>query len=302
MNTTKQLFAIVGPTAIGKTSLSILLAKHFESEIFSADSRQFYKEMAIGTAVPEPEELALVKHHFIQHRSIHQNYSVGDYEQECIAQLDSYYQKKDIGVLVGGSGMYVDAVVNGLDVFPYIAPEIRLELNNEFKTKGIQVLQERLKILDPQYASQVDLQNSQRVIRALEICIGSGKPFSSFLKKHTTKRVFYTKYIGLDAPREIIYKRINTRVDQMIENGLLEEAKTLYPHRHLNALNTVGYKELFKFLDGSWELDFAISEIKKNTRRFAKRQLTWYRKNPNIHWVPYNRAFEDAIKVLIHLK
>ncbi|MCV6629292.1 MAG: tRNA (adenosine(37)-N6)-dimethylallyltransferase MiaA [Flavobacteriaceae bacterium] len=295
MNTTNYLLTIVGPTAIGKTALSIALAQALDTEVFSADSRQFFREMTIGTAVPEEEELAVAKHHFIQHISIHQNYSVGDFERECIHALDRYFEQKNIGVLVGGSGMYVDAVIHGLDIFPKVDPTIRIQLNQELETEGIKPLQQKLVAMDPVYAAKVDIHNPQRIIRALEICIGSGKAYSSFLRKVNTKRNFKPLYIGLEAPRDILYDRINKRVDLMMDKGLLNEVQNLYPYRHLNALNTVGYKELFRYLDGEWELEFAVSEIKKNTRRFAKRQLTWYRKNPNIFWIDFQTDLQQSI-------
>ena len=291
----KTLIAIVGPTAIGKTSLAISLANHFNTEIFSADSRQFYKEMQIGTAVPSIPELKAAKHHFIQHTSILDAYSVGDFEREAIEALDIFFETKDIAILVGGSGLYVDAILYGLDDFPPVGPEVREELNTVLKEKGILVLREQLKELDPQYYQQVDLENPHRLIRALEICISSGKPYSSFLSSERTSRDFKSILVGLHAEREIIYDRINKRVDQMLEKGLLEEARTLYPHRHLNALNTVGYKELFALFDEKTTLENATEEIKKNTRRFAKRQLTWYRKNQDILWLDYDLTEKEFI-------
>ena len=294
----KQLIAVVGPTAIGKTNCGIQLAQHFNTEILSADSRQFYKEMAIGTAVPSQEELAVVKHHFIQHKSIHENYSVGDFEQEAIAQLTQLFKKHDTLVLVGGSGLYVDAVVKGLDDFPKVDKEIRENLTNQLITKGLPHLQNQLKDLDPVYYNQVDLDNPHRVIRALEICIGSGKPYSSFLNQPKPERFFTTKYVGITADRAIIYNRINKRVDIMMEQGLLDEAKALLPFKHLNALQTVGYRELFSYFDGTFTLDEATEEIKKNTRRFAKRQLTWYRKNESILWVDYQTNIQTILNKL----
>ena len=284
----KYLISIVGPTAIGKTSLAIALAKHYKTEIVSADSRQFFKEMQIGTAVPSKEELANVPHHFIQHKSIFESYSVGDFEKKAIALLSNLFKNHDCVIMVGGSGLYVDAITKGLDEFPDVDPEIREDLNKILKEKGIVELQNQLKLLDETQFAKIDIENPHRLIRALEICIGSGQPYSSFLNKRKTKRPFKTITIGLKADRQVIYDRINQRVDLMIEAGLLEEARTMYPQRALNALQTVGYKELFNYFDGEWDLDFAISEIKKNTRRFAKRQLTWYRKNENLIWFDYD--------------
>ncbi|NNK76872.1 MAG: tRNA (adenosine(37)-N6)-dimethylallyltransferase MiaA [Maribacter sp.] len=294
----KYLITIVGPTAIGKTSLAIALAKYYKTEIVSADSRQFFKEMQIGTAVPNQEELVAVKHHFIQHKSIFENYSVGDFEKEAMARLTSLFKKHDCVILVGGSGLYVDAVIEGLDEFPDIDPEIRKNLNTALKEKGITELQKQLKQLDEKHFAKIDIENPHRLIRALEICVGSGKPYSSFLNKKNTIRPFKTITIGLRAERQIIYTRINQRVDQMIEDGLLKEARKLYPHRALNALQTVGYKELFNYFDGHWDLDFAISEIKKNTRRFAKRQLTWLRKNDKLIWFEYDEDIAVICKTI----
>lgn len=284
----KHLISVVGPTAIGKTSLAIALAKHFKTEIISADSRQFFKEMQIGTAVPSKEELATVPHHFIQHKSIFDSYSVGDFEKEAIALLSNLFKNHDCVIMVGGSGLYVDAITKGLDEFPDVAPGIREDLNKILKEKGIVELQNQLKLLDETQFAKIDIENPHRLIRALEICIGSGQPYSSFLNKKKTKRPFKTITIGLKADRQVIYDRINRRVDLMIKEGLIREARTMYPHRALNALQTVGYKELFNYFDDEWTLDFAISEIKKNTRRFAKRQLTWYRKNENLIWFDYD--------------
>lgn len=290
----KYLIAIVGPTAIGKTALSIQLAQYFNTEILSADSRQFFKEMTIGTAAPTEEELLKVKHHFIHHKSIEEDYNVGAFEQEAITLLNKLFKTKDIVILVGGSGLYVDAVVKGLDNFPKVDDNIRETLNNTLKEKGLKVLQEQLKQLDPKSFENIAIDNPHRVIRALEISIGTGKPYSSYLKQSKANRPFKTIYIGLTAERKIIYDRINRRVETMISMGLIDEAKALFPKKDLNALNTVGYKELFKYFEGNWTLDFAISEIQKNTRRFAKRQLTWYRKNHDIHWFDYKT---DTIEI-----
>jgi tRNA dimethylallyltransferase len=294
----KVLLAVVGPTAIGKTALGIQLAKYFDTEILSADSRQFFKEMEIGTAVPSQEELAQVPHHFIQHKSIFDPYSVGDFEKEAIDFLNELFQQKDTVIMVGGSGLYVDAVVNGLDEFPEVDPSIRAELNQELDKNGLSSLQEELKRKDPSYYKIVDLENPHRLIRALEVCRASGQPFSSFLNRPRPKRPFKTLYIGLEAPREVIYERINQRVDLMMEKGLLDEAQQLYPNQKLNALQTVGYKELFEYLDGHCTLESAVSEIKKNTRRFAKRQLTWLRKNNDILWVPYDGKPEKVLQMI----
>ncbi|ALJ03768.1 tRNA dimethylallyltransferase [Pseudalgibacter alginicilyticus] len=288
----KILISIVGPTAIGKTTLSIQLAKYFNSEIISADSRQFFKEMQIGTAAPTSDELAAAKHHFIHHKSIEDNYNVGTFEKEALQTLQLLFESNDVLIMVGGSGLYVNAVVKGLDDFPEIDKKIREDLNNKLETKGLIYLQEQLKKLDLKAYNSISIDNPHRVIRALEICLGSGKTYTSFLNKGKLERNFKTISIGLTAEREIIYNRINQRVNMMMNEGLLDEVKKLLPYKHLNALNTVGYKELFKYLEGEWTLEFAISEIKKNTRRFAKRQLTWFKKNEQTLWFDYKTPLE----------
>jgi len=289
----KYLITIVGPTAIGKTALSIALAQHFKCEIVSCDSRQFFKEMTIGTAVPNPEELQAAQHHFIQNKSIFDNYTVGDYEKEALQKIEELFQTNDFAILIGGSGLYVDAVLKGFDEFPEINPEIRSEVNSNYEKLGIAYLQEKLKVLDPEYFQKITsenpqtLQNPQRMMRFTEVCIGTGKPYSSFLNQKKNNRDFTPILIGLDADREVIYSRINQRVDIMINEGLLEEAKKLHPNKELNALQTVGYRELFSYLDGEFSLPFAIEEIKKNTRRFSKRQLTWFKRNEATKWFDY---------------
>lgn len=296
--TKKYLIAIVGPTAIGKTDVSIALAKHFKSEIISADSRQFFKEMSIGTAVPSGEELAKVPHHFIQHISIKEDYSVGDFERDALQILEPKFKKHNLFFLVGGSGLYIDAVLKGLDTFPEINPKVRAELQKLFDQKGIEPLQEQLKQQDPEYYEKVDAQNPHRLIRALEVCIQSGKPYSSFLGKNKPKRPFEILKIGLEADRKVLYDRINRRVDLMIENGLIAEAKQLEEKKHLNALQTVGYKEMFSFFENEISLESAIEEIKKNSRRYAKRQLTWLRKDEEVQWFEYNETIEKIIQYI----
>ncbi|WP_273567167.1 tRNA (adenosine(37)-N6)-dimethylallyltransferase MiaA [Maribacter halichondriae] len=284
----KTLISIVGPTAIGKTKLAIAIAKHFKTDIISSDSRQFYKEMKIGTAVPSEEELSIVPHHFIQHKSIFDKYSVGDFERDALVKLEALFENHDIVVMVGGSGLYIDAVTLGLDDFPEVDPKFRKELNLQLAESGITSLQKQLEALDPEYYIKVDHMNPHRLIRALEICLATGKPYSSFLNRPKQERPFKTITVQMTADRPLIYERINNRVDGMIRDGLLEEARELYAHRSLNALQTVGYTELFHYFDGSCDLEFAISEIKKNTRRFAKRQLTWFKKNDNALKVDLN--------------
>jgi tRNA dimethylallyltransferase len=300
----KYLITIVGPTAIGKTALSIALAQHFKCEIISCDSRQFFKEMTIGTAVPSEEELKSAKHHFIQNKSIFENYTVGDYEKEALLKLEELFKKDDFVILIGGSGLYVDAILKGFDEFPEINPEIRSEVNSNYEKLGINYLQEQLKVLDPEYFDKMTLenpqtlQNPQRMMRFLEVCIGTGKPYSSFLNQKKNNRNFTPVLIGLDAERPIIYNRINQRVDIMINTGLLDEAKALYANKELNALQTVGYRELFSYFANEFSLLFAIEEIKKNTRRFSKRQLTWFKRNENTKWFDYATEKSEIVKYI----
>lgn len=289
----KYLITVVGPTAIGKTALSIALANHFKCEILSCDSRQFFKEMTIGTAVPSLEELASAKHHFIQNKSIFDTYSVGDFEKEALTQLDALFAKNNFVILVGGSGLYVDAILKGFDDFPEINPEIRSTINSNYEKLGIEYLQDTLKELDPAYFQKLTLenpqtlQNPQRMMRFVEVCLGTGKPYSSFINLKKNSRNFTPILIGLEAERNTIYDRINKRVDSMLKQGLLPEAENLYPHKELNALQTVGYRELFRFFDGEITPEFAVEEIKKNTRRFSKRQLTWFKRNQETKWFDY---------------
>lgn len=295
------LLVVVGTTAIGKTAKAIELAQHFGCEIISCDSRQFFKEMSIGTAVPSREELQAAPHHFIQNKSIFDSYNVGDFEKEALEKLDELFQKNPVQVMVGGSGLYVDAVVKGFDDFPEIEPSVRENLRAEYEQKGIAFLQEKLQETDPFYYEKLKaenpqtLENPQRMMRYVEVSVGSKKPYSSFLNSKKNQRNFTPIFIGLEADREIIYDRINKRVDIMIANGLLDEARNLYPNKHLNALQTVGYRELFDYFDGKTTLEFAIEEIKKNTRRFAKRQLTWFKRNPDILWFNYNASIEEIV-------
>jgi tRNA dimethylallyltransferase len=291
----KFIISIVGPTGIGKTDLSLKLASHFQTEIISADSRQFFKEIPIGTAAPSNEELSLIPHHFIHHKSITEAYSVGHYEKEVLDCIEKLHQKHDILILIGGSGLYIKSVLEGLDAFPKVDPKIREQLNLSLKTDGIMALQKELKAKDPETYAKIDLKNSHRIIRVLEICKGTGKPYSQFLNKDKIKRSFASISIGLDATREIVYERINKRVDQMLKKGLIEEAKAVYKYKGMNALNTVGYKELFEYFAGDCTLDFAVEEIKKNSRRFAKRQLTWFKKNKNTQWNDYQTPFETIL-------
>tara|TARA_B110000977_G_C11022069_1_gene471730 strand:- start:49 stop:954 length:906 start_codon:yes stop_codon:yes gene_type:complete len=277
---TKYLIVIAGPTAIGKTDLSISIAKKYEADILSCDSRQFYKEMNIGTAVPGKDELEEVKHHFIQNLSIEQDYSVGKFELDALRKIEELHKKSNVIVMVGGSGLYIDAVCRGLDHFPDVPKELRDELNLRHEKEGIESLKTQLIKLDPEYHQEVDKANPHRIIRALEICISTGKTFSSFRKQQKKERPFKTIKLVLTRDREILYERINARVDKMMSDGLLQEAKSVYKHKENNALQTVGYKELFAYFDGDWDLETAVSEMKKNTRRYAKRQMTWFRRDP----------------------
>ncbi|KQB37193.1 tRNA dimethylallyltransferase [Flavobacterium aquidurense] len=258
--------------------------------------------MTIGTAVPNHEELQAATHHFIQNKSVFENYTVGDYEKEALIKLEELFQNNDFAILIGGSGLYVDAILKGFDEFPEINPEIRAEVNSNYEKFGIEYLQEQLHLLDPDYYQKITLenpqtlQNPQRMMRFVEVCIGAQKPYSSFLNQKKNNRNFAPVLIGLDADRQIIYDRINQRVDIMMNEGLLEEAKALYPHKTLNALQTVGYRELFSYFDGDFSLPFAIEEIKKNTRRFSKRQLTWFKRNEATKWFDYATDRKEIIE------
>ncbi len=296
----KTLIVIAGPTASGKTAAAIRLAQHYKTVILSADSRQFYREMAIGTAKPTPAELSAAKHYFIDSHSITEPFSVGDFEKQGLALLDQLFKDHDIVILVGGSGLYIKALCEGFDDIPQADVEIREQLNNEFAEKGIIALQEELKSNDPTYYAEVDLNNPQRIIRALEVYRSTGKPFSSFRKSMVNKRTFNILKIGVDLPREVLYGRINQRVDEMVKNGLIEEVKALIPYRSLNALNTVGYSEVFDYLDNKTDLNRAIELIKQNTRHFAKRQLTWFRKDKTIHWLSPDDIKPENITALLN--
>ncbi|WP_264510299.1 tRNA (adenosine(37)-N6)-dimethylallyltransferase MiaA [Flavobacterium sp. N1719] len=301
------LITVIGPTAIGKTALAIRLANHFNCSIISCDSRQFFKEMTIGTAVPSPEELAAAPHYFIQNISIYNAYSVGDFETEALAQLDQLFQENPVQIMVGGSGLYVDAVRKGLDNFPDIDPSIRESINARYAIDGLPYLQATLHELDPQYYQKIllenpqTLQNPQRMKRFVEVCLGTGQPYSSFLGKKETNRPFRSIIIGLEAEREELNQRINHRVDLMMAAGLLKEVSDLYPYRSYNALQTVGYRELFDFLDQKCSLEEAIENIKMNTRRFAKRQMTWFKRTPEVHWFNYSTDFATLLEQL-HLR
>jgi len=283
MQNKKKLIVIVGPTAIGKTSLSVSLAKHFNCEILSADSRQFYKEMEVGTAKPTPSEMDGVPHHFVNNLSIHENYTAGQFEIDAIKKLNQLYQKDDYAILVGGSGLFVNAVCFGLDDIPGNS-EIRNQLIKEFETHGIENLQEQVKVIDPVYYATADVKNPHRLMRALEVFKTSGKTYSSFRNKQTKQRTFNIVWVGLNRPREEVYNNINKRVDIMLEKGLLHEVTKLESFKNLSPLKTVGYQEFYPLTQSKPELKEAIEKVKQNTRRFAKRQITFFRKNESVKW------------------
>ena len=294
----KRLLYVAGPTASGKTALAIALAKHFDTEIISCDSRQFYKEMTLGTAVPTSEELAAAPHHFIQQRSIRELYSVGDFQREALKTLKKLFKTKDTVILVGGSGMYADALIDGLDVFPEVDPQIRSDLNTKLHNEGIEALSRQLKKLDLTYYQKVDLDNPHRLIRALEVCLESGLPYSSFLGNKKAPDFFTTKKIVIQWERQTLYQRINQRVDQIVAAGLEEEARNLYPNKDENALQTVGYREWFIHFDGTTDKATAIEEIKKNTRRYAKRQITWFKRYSDAILVEGGGSVEEVLENL----
>ena len=296
----KKLIVIVGPTASGKTSLSIKLSKKFKCGIISADSRQFYKEMSIGTAKPTNFELKEAPHFFINNLSVIESYSVGKFKEEVNKFLEQYYKSNDIIILVGGSGLFIDGVLKGLDDFPEINDEIRNKLNLDFDTNGIKNLCERLKNVDPEYYDIVDLNNHRRVIRALEVYYSTNKPYSSFLKRNNSYRTdINIKFIGINPEREKLNLRIENRVDNMVSDGLVEEVKKLYQYKDLNALNTVGYSEIFKYIDGNLSFEDAIDQIKSNTRKYSKRQMTWFKKNKEIRWYSDGEYyFKDILEEL----
>ena len=294
----KTLIYITGATGIGKTKVSVLLANKLNSEIISSDSRQFYKEMTIGTSVPSVNELKTVKHHFIQHMSVVEDYSIGNYEKDCIKIINEKFKIYDLLIMTGGSGMYADSVLYGLDKFPHINKKIRNNLISLFRKKGIGYLQEKLKEKDPIYYRKIDLNNHQRIIRALEVCVFTGKPYSSFLEKRKTDRIFNIKILIIEEDRNKLYKKINNRVDLMIKNGLEKEAKSLIKHQDKNSLQTVGYKEFFDFFNGNITRDEAILKIKKNTRNYAKRQITWNKKYKNAIRISTNSSLNKILKLI----
>ncbi|WP_207424721.1 tRNA (adenosine(37)-N6)-dimethylallyltransferase MiaA [Desertivirga brevis] len=298
MSAEKTLIVIAGPTAIGKTDLAIKIAQNFGTEIISADSRQFYKEMSIGTAKPSFEELKAAKHHFINSHHITDSFTVGDFEEQALELIEGLFKKHDILVLVGGSGLFIKAITNGFDKLPKVSPSTRMELNELYTNHGIGVIQKKLQELDPVYYAEVDKSNPQRIIRALEVCLSTNLPFSSFRTGAHKNRDFNIIKVGLNCDRDKLYDRINQRVDKMLEAGLVDEVKKLLPFRSLNALNTVGYSEIFDHLDGVITLEQAAEQIKQNTRRFAKRQLTWFRKDEGFRWF-LPTEYHEILKFII---
>ena len=294
----KTLISIIGSTGIGKTKLAIEIAKHFDTEIISCDSRQFFKEMKIGTATPSEEELAQVKHHFVGNLSVTDYYSIGQYETDALQKLEEIFAEKDIAVLVGGSMMYEKAVAEGLNDLPEANAENQEKLQKIWDEEGLEKLQQILENLDEEYYKVVHKENPRRLLRAIDVIWQTGRKYSEIITEPKNKRNFRVVRIGIKAPREIMYARINQRVDKMLENGLLEEVKALTTYKNLVPLQTVGYTEIFKYLDGTWDLDFAVEEIKKNSRRYAKRQETWNKKVENVTWLNYDYSAEDLKYVL----
>ena len=280
----KTLITLIGPTGVGKTELALSIAEHLGCPILNADSRQLYADLRIGTAAPTPEQLQRIKHYFVGILQLTDYYSAARFEEEAISLIQDLFKSHDSLLLAGGSMLYVDAVCNGIDDIPTITDETRQHLRQRWETEGIDVLREELRLLDPDYYAEVDLKNPKRIVHALEVCYQSGRTFTSFRTASRKGRPFRILKIGLQRPREELFDRINRRVDQMIADGLLDEARSLLPYRHLNALNTVGYKEMFQVLDGTWTLTFAAERLKKNTRVYAKKQMTWYKHDDDIRW------------------
>lgn len=293
MSTTKKLIIIAGPTAVGKTDLCVKLAQLLDTEVVSADSRQFYRELAIGTAKPTPEEMQGVTHHFVDSHSIHDYYSVGDYEKDCLAVLEEIFSRKDVAILTGGSGMFIKIVTDGIDEMPEADLALRTSLMNRLETEGLTRLAFELASLDPVYFAEVDQQNPQRIVRALEVCLSTGQPFSSFRKNQKAERPFTSIRIGLERPREELYQRIDKRMDLMLAAGLEEEALRYIDYRDHYALKTVGYKEIYEHLDGDYDKEEMLRLLKRNSRRYAKRQLTWFRNQDDFTW--FDAKNEEAI-------
>lgn len=294
----KTLIVLLGPTGVGKTNISLRLANLFHAPVVSSDSRQFFRELQIGTAAPTDEELKQAKHYFIGSHSIFDEYSAGQYEQDAISLLDTLFAENPIALLVGGSMMYIDAICNGMDDIPTVDADTRAYWTNQYNEKGLIFIQDKLKELDPEHYNEVDLNNYKRILHALEICTITGQTFSALRTGQKKQRNFNILKIGLNRPRPELYDRINRRVDVMMEQGLLEEAKQFYPYKELNTLNTVGYKELYAYMDGVWPLDFAVNMIKQDSRHYAKRQLTWFNRDKEITW--FHPDQEDDIIAFIN--
>ena len=292
------LVVLIGPTGVGKTELSLSIAEHFNTEIISADSRQLYKKLKIGTAAPTPEQLNRVKHHLVGTLELTDYYSAAEYESEAINLLDKLFQKRNICILTGGSMMYVDAVCRGIDDIPTVDKITRNTLLARYENEGLEQFCAELKLLDPTYYDKVDLRNHKRVIHALEICYMTGQPYSSFLTNKTKKRPFHIVKVGLTRERDELYDRINSRVLEMVKDGLIEEVRSVYPYKDLNALNTVGYKEIFNYLDNTWTKEFAIQKIQQNSRNYAKKQLSWFKRDQEIQWFHP----DDKNKIIKHIE
>lgn len=299
----KKLIVILGPTGVGKTDLSLWLAEKLQSPIISADSRQMYKDLPIGTAAPTTDQLNRVQHYFTGFLKLTDYYSASLFEDNMISLLSELYSNHNAIIMSGGSMMYIDAICKGIDIIPTIDENLRKDLLTLYQNEGINPIRNQLKILDPDFYKQVDLKNHKRVIHALEVCLMAGKPYSSLRTQTTKERPFDIIKIGLKREREELYERINKRVDNMIEDDLLNEASSVYPFRHLNSLNTVGYKELFKYMDGEWSLDFAIEKIKQNTRIYSRKQMTWFKRDNEIHWFHPDQPDEvwSFVKASLHL-
>jgi len=294
----KTLVVLTGPTGVGKTELSLSLAERLGSPIVNADSRQIYRELPIGTAAPTAAEQARVPHLFVGTKSLTEDYNAGEYEREALAALEELFQTHDKVLMVGGAMLYIDAVCNGLDDIPAVPKDLREQLQRQLETNGLVWLQEQVRQADPKYFAEADTQNPQRLLHALEVSMTSGQPYSAFRSGAKKERPFRVVKIALNRPRDILYSRINARVKQMLEQGLLDEVRAVEPLRHLNALNTVGYKEMFRYLDGEWTLEQAADMIRQNSRHYAKRQLTWFRADPDIHWLELTNTPQDLTTIM----
>lgn len=298
----KRLIVLLGPTGVGKTALSLNLAEHYQSPIISADSRQFFKGLEVGTAAPTTAQKERVVHHLVGMLDVTDYYSASEFERDALNIIEDLHKSHDVLIATGGSMMYIDALCNGIDDVPTIDESLRKEVYELYEQEGLEPIRAQLKVLDPDFYNEVDLKNYKRVIHALEVCLMTGKPYSSFRTQTKKERPFDIIKIGLTRDRAELYERINNRVDEMISSGLLEEAERFYPQRHLNSLNTVGYKELFKYLDGEWTLDFAIEKIKQSTRIYSRKQITWFKRDKEIHWINLSETSEDdALKKIISI-